>query len=180
MLSHPIRLNWAGWESTTQRLYSAGWELSVQQDLYRSTMYVLFRHPQFGIQGGSEVLENIPFSMMMAAHKDWAAQDRHAQWARDQILRVYTLGKNVRVQTEREREFDFLPIDGMPQFCEVGSVDLDSIAHFAPHAGKEIYLPDLEVGELLDKILAKQLPVQQALAMERTRRRVAAKIIGVA
>jgi hypothetical protein len=47
MLSRPIGVVWAGWESNTLRLQQGGWELAVEYDVHRD-MYRLMIHSHQG------------------------------------------------------------------------------------------------------------------------------------
>jgi hypothetical protein len=47
MLSRPIGVVWAGWESNTHRLQQGGWELAVEYDVHRD-MYRLMIHSHQG------------------------------------------------------------------------------------------------------------------------------------
>jgi hypothetical protein len=141
-------------------------------------MQIAFRHPEYDITGATRAIDGVPYSAIWAAmhSNNWAAQDYHRQWASKARFDAVAVRGRLFVQQQPR----FRAIDAMPQFIEPSEVSLEDLVHFVPHARRELFLPEPEVDELLEKILARQIPVQQALAMERARKRVAAKIIGVA
>lgn len=44
ILSRPIRVFWAGWETDTFKLQQSGWKIAVKQDMYRDYYEFLFRN----------------------------------------------------------------------------------------------------------------------------------------
>lgn len=46
ILSRPIGIRWAGWETDTQRLQRAGWKLAVETDAYREQYRLIMNHEQ--------------------------------------------------------------------------------------------------------------------------------------
>jgi len=46
ILSRPIGIRWAGWETDTQRLQRSGWQLAVESDVMRERYKLIMRHEQ--------------------------------------------------------------------------------------------------------------------------------------
>ena len=51
LLSQPVRVYWAGWESDTFRLQEAGWQLAVEFEPYRQQYRLLLHNEQMKLTG---------------------------------------------------------------------------------------------------------------------------------
>ncbi len=49
ILSRPLRVHWAGWETDTYRLQRSGWKISAMQDVRGNRLQMAFRHNGAGI-----------------------------------------------------------------------------------------------------------------------------------
>ena len=65
VLSRPIGIEWAGWHSDTYRLQQSGWEIAVEQDLYRCEYRLILKHSQANLYAVThkEIFEN-PFEVV--------------------------------------------------------------------------------------------------------------------
>jgi hypothetical protein len=57
LLSPPIKVHWAGWESDTLRLSRAGWDISVDQDIARDVLRIALRHTEGKVYGWSQPIQ---------------------------------------------------------------------------------------------------------------------------
>lgn len=149
VVSHPMTLHWAGWETTTARLQQAGWEMAAEQHFERNTLRIAFSHPQWGARGITETSEYDYYARMnQRAHA--GPEVIHAR------MNVH-MGKDVYVRSYDQPTFS--AIDARPQIMDIERITcLEDLAHFAPQATltSPFVLPEPDVDELLSMILAKQ------------------------
>jgi hypothetical protein len=151
ILSEPVRLHWAGWESDTRRLQQAGWAISAEQDIPGATMRLAMRHEGCHIQG---LTDRVPWSYM---------QETDFRVRPPLVLPVRFMASRFHVELiETPSICSFRPIDAQPQFTRSEIRSLDDLAHFAVPLARtqEIVLPEESVPELLERILKLQQPAR--------------------
>lgn len=147
ILASPIKLHWAGWETTTLQLQQAGWELSAVQDPYRDSITFAIRHEQIGMRGITPPLE---FSHRVL---DECGIPHHMP------VRLQHMAGNIVVRAENWGNWDFQPIDATPQMSQATMTSLDDLCHFPKLPlvrTQAIVLPEKTVDALLADILEKQ------------------------
>lgn len=107
MLSRPVGVVWAGWESNTHRLQQGGWELAVEYDPHRD-MYRLMIHSHQGALYG----------LSSATHLDKRLADA---WNEDMPNAFQMQGLARSLEVIRHEEMggsfaDFKQIDATPQW----------------------------------------------------------------
>lgn len=146
-LSLPVTLNMAGWTSDTYRLQQAGWSLSADQDMRTMTMQMAMKHEQMGLYG-------------MSAGIPWEFMRDDPQFLRNVELPVRWVGRDIIVQMMGSPDFNFQPIDAVPQLRVSQRKRLEDFVHFAPALARtnQIIIPEESVEELMDRILKLQQP----------------------
>jgi hypothetical protein len=150
ILSRPVRLNWAGWETDTFRLQQAGWSLSADQDLYRNTMRIAFRHQ--GLE--TTALTEVSCWDFERSHYDPA-------YLAGVTLPVKVMSRQVNIHMHGEVDWSgFKPVDAQPSWTSHRVERLEDLVHFAPSLArtKQIILPEESVSDLLDRIVKMQEP----------------------
>lgn len=160
MLSEPVRVHLAGWESDTLTLQRSGWELSAEQDVVRGSMQLMIRHQALGLLGLSK---NIAWEY----HND----PRWMQHVRLPILQIEHFGRTDRLWVPMTASLgsfrgghgpSFEAIDAMPSFITEEPRRLEDLAHFATLHQKRILLPEETVSDLMKRIIEMQQPGREA------------------
>lgn len=160
LLSRPLGIHWAGWETTTYRLQQAGWQLSADQDVYERRIRIAMKHEGMALYGMSR----------------WTEFDyeRFAYEPRDYpMIVMQAMGREVFIQEHGRVELNFQAIDAKPCFVADRKVTrLEDLAHFAAPLvrSREIIIPEENVDELLEKILKLQQPARTDRIREEMRR----------
>jgi hypothetical protein len=142
--NYPVKLHWAGWETTTLQLQQAGWSLSAWQNPVKGIMQIGLRQPSLSVEGMTECRE------------DWCHYDDPraflSSWHRA------ALHTRLAQQIHLHRDAEFRPFDAEPFYHTRACASLDDICHFAPAMTRtrQIILPEQTVDEMLQLILAKQ------------------------
>lgn len=161
ILSRPIRLNWAGWETDTYRLQRAGWKLSAMQDIRGQRLQLAF---QYGSRGGKlqAITEAIPFNYeAMVDPHDYGGYARRA--IGEITLNVMqAIGDQVWINMHGHIDFNFNAIDAEPRYTSAKITRLEDFAHFAGPLIRtnEIIVPEKSVPELMEMILKMQQPAR--------------------
>jgi hypothetical protein len=159
ILSRPLEIHWAGWETTTYRLQQAGWQLSADQDVYNDRLRLAMKHEGMALYGMS----------------GWSRFEYEAR-IRDPrefpVIVMQAMGREVWVQEHGRVELNFQAIDAKPCFTERKITKLEDLAHFAAPLvrSREIIIPEENVDELLEKILKLQQPARTDRIREEMRR----------
>lgn len=158
ILSRPVKLHWAGWETDTHRLQQAGWQLSAEQDICRQSMRLAIQHERYGARGMSEIAEH--------RYRSLDPYDR-APFETSLNMRM---GRDVLLQNFGAT--DFQAIDAQPQFTSEAPRRLEDFAHFAPQLTRtaQLLVPEESVDELLARILEKQQAAKTAYFREQVAR----------
>jgi len=153
LLSYPMKVHWAGWESDTYRLQQAGWSISANQDVCRMQIRLAIRHDAAQMRGLSAGVDYDYYAMNKVDYRTMMP-----------VIPFNVMGRDVRVT-----EFGdpaawgaYQPIDAMPQFVERRVSRLDDLVHFAPSLARtqQIILPEDSVPELLERIRKLQEPAR--------------------
>lgn len=161
LLSRPLRLQWAGWETTTQRLQQQGWQLSAEQDFYGNRMRIAMKHD------GMNLLAMTP---SFDFHYEAAARDyRYLQELPAHV--VCAMGRDVRIHEAGRIDWCFKEIDAQPTFTTNKITRLEDLAHFAAPLVRcnEVIIPEESVPELMDRILKLQQPARTERIREEMR-----------
>jgi hypothetical protein len=153
LLSRPLRVHWAGWETTTYQLQKRGWKLSAFQDIRGSRLQMALRHDGAGIEGITAPLDY---------RYEQALDLRERAYVDSIVLNVQVmLGETVMVRQVGEMAM-WSPIDAEPRFTQETITRLEDLAHFAGPLIRtnEIIIPEESVPELLDRILKLQQPAR--------------------
>ena len=160
ILSRPIRLEWAGWETDTYRLQRAGWKISAMQDIRGRRLQLAFAFGN-GYRKFEAITEAIPFQYeeMADLHR---MRGPHADRLDDIVLRVQqAVSDQVMIHMSGELgPAMWGPIDAEPRYTQAKITRLEDFAHFAGPLIRtnEIIVPEESVPELLERILKLQQP----------------------
>lgn len=154
ILSRPLRVHWAGWETTTFQLQKCGWKLSAHQDVHGSRLQMAFRHDGVGIEG---ITQSLSYEF------ERALDMRERAYVDGMVLQVSVmLGEHVMVRQAGDISALWSAIDAEPRYTEERITRLEDFAHFAGSLIRtnEIIIPEESVPELLEKILKLQKPAR--------------------
>lgn len=154
ILSMPVRVRWAGFESDTYSLQKSGWSISAYQDMIRQGMQIMLKHEGAQMYGMSELI-------------DWRYTRRGPeQWGSSlPVIHFNIMGRHVQINMTGKIDWgNFKPIDAKPQWTNKSIQSLEDLVHFAPALvrTREIILPEESVPELMDRILKLQQPGREA------------------
>lgn len=162
ILSRPLRVHWAGWDTTTYQLQKCGWKLSAYQDIRGSRIQMAFRHDGLQIEG---ITAELPYEY------ERALDMRERDYVNGVVLNVQRmLGEQVLVRSNGDIPL-WSPIDAEPRYTEARITRLEDLAHFAGPLIRtnEIIVPEESVPELLERILKMQQPGRMARIREELR-----------
>lgn len=167
ILSRPIKLHWAGWETDTFRLQQCGWQLSADQDLAYNKMRIALRHADLGMRA---ISQSINFN-----YHEALLDPRYIGQA---VIGIQAMAPDIHIHRRPiMREYgdvsNFRAIDAAPQFNERLDIQsLDDFAHFAAPLVRtqEIIVPEESVDDLLARILDKQQSAKRAYFEDKVRR----------
>lgn len=161
--NRPIKLYWAGWETDTYRLGSEGWEISAEQDIHNHQMRIAINHSKARIQGISnidsyayqEFMSDIDFSPRIPT-----------------MLRFDDLSRQIYINSMRNREVTFQPVDYRPHYIDTEIKSLHDFANFSsPEIAKnEVFLHEANINQILEMALQKQAPHQEEIRREMIKR----------
>lgn len=151
VLSQPIKLHWAGWETDTYKLQRAGWEISAAQDIQYRMLRLAIQHREHEAQ-----------AHLMFPHHDYyglaaGSGTSHMTHAYEGDCAV-VMGRQIMVEAPRSIA-EFSPIDATPQIIHDGRFSrLEDIAHFASALAQtqQIIVDEPSVDDLLAQILERQ------------------------
>ncbi len=173
MLSVPIPIRWAGWESDTLRLQQNGWQLSAREDRVNLSpnpkLQIAMKHPDHRVQAITAPLEVDYYAMM---HSHFSVVDV----VRSQGLYVERMAHDIVLHMYNQAPMDFHPIDALPQMDnEIKTVTLDDLKIFADaqlvRTEEVIVMPD-SVPDLMTHILKLQDPKQRELRAKARREQI--------
>lgn len=152
LLSRPLRLQWAGWETTTFALQRAGWRLSAEQDFRSERMRIAMKHD------GMNLMAMTPDFRF--AYMDVAQNPRLLEEIPSQV--VQAMGRDVSIHMAGSMDWMFQAIDATPTFTTNRIERLEDLAHFAAPLvrTREIIIPNESVDDLMERILKLQQPAR--------------------
>lgn len=174
IVSVPIPIRWAGWQSDTFRLQQAGWKLSAKEgpQLSRPSneLSLAIHHPVLRCYGLSKPIDVDYFGMIDARHRMSVTQ-----MVQSVGFDIHVFASDLQVQIFDEGGIsDFRPIDAAPAIKQF-KASIDELNIFAPaqlvRTEEVLVMPD-SVPELMARILELQDP-KQAEIRERVRKRAA-------
>lgn len=149
LVAYPMKLHWAGWETTTLDLQQAGWKLTMVQNPMTDRLTLAIQSDQFNMRG---ITPEIEFRHRVL--------DRNSLVPMHAPLRLQHFGHAIMVQSHDWNSWDFQPIDAQPQIATMDFKSLDDMCHFpkVPLLARTqaIVLPEKNVDQLLADILEKQ------------------------
>jgi hypothetical protein len=165
LLSHPIRLHWAGWETDTHILQQCGWQISASQDQTYNRMQIAFKHKDFRVYGISEFID---FNFHAYHLCNSVNQYEILKYIRDLNVRC-EIGQQIYLHVQGP--VNFKPVDTLPQFTTLERNSIEDLIYFAPNLARtqEIIVPDKSVVELMEEILKKQDPARQKYFEDKVR-----------
>lgn len=155
MLSEPVTVYWAGFESDTYRLQCEGWALSADQDVMDGTMQIAMRHKDADM---CAITQREPWQY----HSDWRDAQRFGNFA-PRRLQMQAIHSHIRVHVAGRMDWSrFEPIDAKPTFVMDDPRDIKDLVHFATRDTSKIIVPQETVPDLMKRILEMQEPGRQA------------------
>ncbi len=147
LMSRPVRLHWAGWETDTYRLQEHGWSISAEQDIASMTMMLALRHPHEAAYG---ISSRVPWEFMEERSFSTHPLDLGADFRFGRDVIVHHMGGLP----------NFSAIDALPQMMETRRTRLEDFAHFTTPLVRtqEIVVPEESVEDLMARILKLQQP----------------------
>lgn len=152
ILSHPIRIIWAGWETDTLRLQENGWQLSAQENMHNRSMSIALKHSKCKVKG-----------ITSESNFDYFNFDSH--YLRNIVLKARLASDFMGVIRNIDQKTAFNPIDAYPSFVETKRNYLEDFAHFRKinTNAEEIFLKKASMSEILQMALEKQEPNQEKI-----------------
>lgn len=161
ILSRPFPVEWAGWETTTQRLYSCGWQIASQYEFGSDQYRFMFKHEQMDLMGYADWMY-ISKSVASVA----SVYDRHnlPTIQVGYVARHFQMARLPAI-TNIDYMTDWQLVDGRTQLCETPVRTMEDFSVFAKLHPKEILIPqaDMSVVEQLEAIIKAQEPRQHEL-----------------
>lgn len=164
LLSAPLKLEWAGWETDTYKLQQAGWSLNANQDYAERRMRIAMEHK--GVQMRA-ITYGVDYEYMMNTYG--ASGMRPPVYP---TLPVHMMGRDVIIHEHGSIDWtNYKPIDATPNYVTQRISKLEDLVHFAAPLvrTKEIIIPQESVSELLDRILQMQQPERTERIREQIR-----------
>lgn len=162
ILSKPMPVHWAGFESTTLKLQQAGWEFSAEQDYASLQTRLLMRHQAFQMHACSGYVDT-----------DFFIDQRNADYWRNIRFPIqWMTGGGVSVFKVVDNFDGMQPVDMHPQINSNHRVDaIEDLNLFAAPLvrTKEIIVAPDSVPELMDRILELQDPMRQKYFEDKVR-----------
>lgn len=156
LLSRPLKILWAGWESDTYQLQKAGWKLSAYQDIRGNRLQLAFEHGHRG-QAMRAITSVIPFQYERTIDDVRYISDMPSLHVEQAI------GGEVWITQHGSVDFyHFQAIDAEPRLTARKVTRLEDLAHFASPLIRtnEIIIPEESVPDLLERILKLQQPAR--------------------
>lgn len=159
LLSRPLKVEWAGWETNTYRLQQAGWKLSAEQDIYQNRMRLAMHHERLSLYAMSRMTE---FEFDRFAH------DYRPEFP---LIVMQAMGREVFIQEHGSIDWGFNAIDAKPCMTERKITRIEDLAHFAAPLVRcnEVIIPEDSVPKLMERILELQQPARTDRIKEQMR-----------
>ena len=159
ILSRPLKVEWAGWETNTYRLQQAGWKLSAEQDVFQNRMRLAMQHERMNLYAMSRMTE---------FEYERYAMDRSFDFP---MIVMQAMGREVFIQEHGRIDWGFNAIDAKPCITDRKISRIEDLAHFAAPLVRcnEVIIPEESVPELMQKILKLQQPARTERIKEQMR-----------
>lgn len=171
--SAPVKVRFAGWESTTHQLQAAGWQLAIRRE------FDLSMRPDLSIQLALKHEQARLFALARPLTMDISEIHEHLSMGREQgfinfmkdkYFEVFCVAPDIVerqiVPTHNYMPSSFMPIDASPQYTDLKTKDfsLEDLAIFRPlNPDSEIVVHPSMIPELLGKIRNAQAPKQKEI-----------------
>jgi hypothetical protein len=169
MLSMPIPIRFAGWESNTYQLQQNGWQLSAMEGRPslspRPQLQLALKHPGLQIRAMTRPIDVDYLGMF---HNAGSIVEMVCKIGLD----VKVFGTTLMLSVVHYGPLDFRAIDAQPQITDARFKNVDDLKIFADaqlvRTKEVVVMPD-SVPELMEQILKLQAP-KQADIRERVRK----------
>ena len=163
ILSKPMPVHWAGFESNTYRLQQAGWEFTADQSYERMGTRLMMRHQGFQMYGCTDHVDT-----------DFFASRTSDKWRGIRFPIQWMTGGRVQVIHEVGGEgiiSAMQPVDMTPTLATAQARDIEDLNLFGAPLVRtnEVIIDPNSVPEMMDRILELQKPGAQAHYEERLR-----------
>ena len=164
VLSRPLGVHWAGWQTTTLRLQQCGWDLAVQYEFSNDGYVLLMRHEGMSLYGYTDQLR-----LEKALHDPYYAGEHLP------VFKVRQIGKSLQSVHTHLDFASFQQIDAIPRVSAVKIQRIEDFNIFALARSKaeEIFVnkADMTVIEHLEAIKRLQEPAQHEIRQRTLRER---------
>lgn len=147
ILSKPIKIRWAGWESNTLSLQNAGWEISAQEMIGSYKLRIAIRNTKLRAQGISDEINFDYFE-----YRDFPYMD----------VGIMSMDLSQNIVVTRPISADiFEAVDARPMYTD-NKLTLDDFAYFKKvnHNVQDIFLKEASMQDILQLALERQEPKQ--------------------
>jgi len=162
ILSKPIPVHWAGFESNTLKLQNAGWEFSAEQSMENLQSRILIRHQAYQMHGCSAFVATNFFGLQRG--DEWDGIRFPIQWMTSGGVQVHRIQDNLSA---------FAAVDMQPQLqCQHEIKNIEDMALFAGVSlarTKEVIVDPATVPDLMAQILEMQTPARKEYYDEKVR-----------
>jgi len=158
----PLDIDFLGFRSDTFRLQQEGWEIAEERDSHRMDSFrIAIRHPAQRLSGMSK-----PYERGQLFHYQQYAHDHYGACP---IQLTVSIAVQYHIQANEHTVPHFIPVDATPYEDRIYSYDLFEQPYFRPlDEGKEIFLREATVSEIMQIALDKQEPEQAEIRARRT------------
>lgn len=169
LLSYPIPVRFAGFQSTTAQLQEAGWDISLREEITcERTVSIIMQYERGGIYGVSQSINYIAMELLYSMEKGNLEPlkalcfDIQYIGSGVQFYRIPIVGNSFLA--------DFRPIDASPQMTTIEHPE-DFSLFKKVDPSKDVLIDPNDVPGLMEMILKAQKPQQEMLrARERSRK----------
>lgn len=166
MLSRPLGVHWAGWETTTLKLQRSGWDLAVEHEFHRDGYTLLMRHEAMKLHAYTSQLV-----LERALHDQYYGENMP-------VFVVRHVAQSLQSAHVPLDFASFQQIDAEPRFADfkIQRVEDFNIFALARSKAEEVLVnkADLTVIEHLEAIKRLQEPKQRELRLQMLREERAA------
>lgn len=171
ILSRPIKVHWAGWESNTLRMQQAGWKIAIRHDYYNGRYDFVFSHEQAKMSG---MVSGMQIRQILTDIQNGG------QYAESIFIDIQHMANNLevyRVNAHGDFFADFQMIDATPRMVtgRIDSLRDSSVFAYAVHQAEEVVIDqaDMTVVDHLKAIKELQSEEQKRLREKARRQREA-------
>lgn len=168
VLSPPIKVYWAGWESDTRRLGDAGWRISAKHEPYDGGVTIAINHPEGNVYGISQRIDyrRMP-TMYQLTRYDYPYE----------LAFQLQLAQQIMLRTIPDFKKGWVPVDPIPELTYEHPERLEDVILFRslPPPDKDIIVKPPSLDDILNLALEHQAP-KQAELREKARHKMGAII----